>query len=79
MVRGTNHIYKFAIPVFCSVMAGAFAAAHPAKADDESLVYSFKGGTDGSVPAAPLLDVGGFCTAPRRRAVPEAARARYFR
>jgi uncharacterized repeat protein (TIGR03803 family) len=40
-------------------MAGAFAAAHPAKADDESLVYSFKGGTDGSVPAAPLLDVGG--------------------
>jgi len=59
MVRGTKHIYKFAIPVFCSVMAGAFAAAHPAKADNESLVYSFKGGTDGSVPAAPLLDVGG--------------------
>jgi uncharacterized repeat protein (TIGR03803 family) len=33
--------------------------ALPANADPEALVYTFKGGTDGSLPAAPLLDVGG--------------------
>jgi uncharacterized repeat protein (TIGR03803 family) len=52
-------VSKFAIPVFCAAMTGAAEAVHPAEAAKEALVYSFKGGTDGANPSAPLIDVGG--------------------
>jgi len=40
--------------VACSLLAGL-----PARAASESVVYAFRGGSDGANPEAPLIDVGG--------------------
>ena len=42
-----------------AVLAGSLAAAIPAQASDYSVVYDFKGGSDGATPFSGLVDVGG--------------------